>query len=232
MMDAGRAATDTTAPAAKIHSILNECCGRAASCRLHLLHSGHVIDATFDTLGADRLVLHVGTCQRDDMLLPAALCCVAFPFQQSLYAFIGCLNKVRDGDAALEVHFDVPATMAVTNLRGAFRVPVVRGAGLELTVLLGDGTRISADALNVSETGAEIGLSSDDDRLAVDTEVQFELRFRDEQIELSAIVRRRQQLHRALQFTTPHPPDSRRKLVALQRIVRLLEQHWLKSRLA
>ena len=202
------------------------------ACRLHLLHSGHVIDATIQAVRAERVVLHVSSRQRDEMLQPEALCCVAFPFRQSLYAFVGCVNKVRDGEAVLEVHFDIPATLAATNLRRSFRVPVVRDAGVELTLLLGDGTRIDAEAVNISESGVEANLPPDDNRLAIDDVVQCELRFRDQCIALPAVVRRRQLSHRALQFTPSRTPDARQQIAALQRVVRVIEQIWLKSRLA
>ena len=225
------ASADKPSQTIKAAPVLHECCERKMLCRLHLLHNGQTIGAKFHASQSDRVVLHVDG-QRVDSLQPDALVCVAFPFQQSLCAFLSCVKKVRDGDAALEVHFDLPATLTATNLRRSFRVPVVPNADVELTMRLPDGTQIDGELLNMSESGVEVNLATDDLRLSVDVEVQAELRFRGEHLEFAAIVRRRHQSRRALQFYVSHTPDSRPRVAALQRVVRSLEQIWLKSRLA
>lgn len=208
--------------------VLKDCCARAAQCRLHQLHSGLAVDATFHSITTDRIVVHVGSHQDD--LQAQCLCCIAFPHQQSLYAFLGCVKHLRDGTGILEVHFDVPASLTMTNLRSSYRVPVVSGAALELSMRLEDGTVINAEALNASESGIEVNLPSDDDRLSIDVEVQLDLKFRDDRIAVPAIVRRRQQSRRALQFVMLHTSDARPRMATLQRIVRSMEQVWLKSR--
>ena len=61
-------------------------------------------------------------------------------------------------------------------------------------------------------------------------EVELDLKFRDDRIAVPAIVRRRQQSRRALQFVMLHTSDARPRMATLQRIVRSMEQVWLKSR--
>ncbi len=222
---------DKSSQTVKAVPVLRECCERGMLCRLHLLHSGQILEAKFHTVHSEGVVLRINGCPREDSLQPEAMVCVAFPFQQSLCAFLSCAKKVRDGDTSLEVHFDLPATLTATNLRRSFRVRVIHEAGVELTIRLSDGTRIDGEVLNVSESGIEINLATDDLRLSVDIEVQAELKFRGEHLEFAAIVRRRHQLRRALQFQLSHTPDARQQVAALTRFVRSLEQIWLKSRL-
>lgn len=211
--------------------LLNECCAQSVSCRLYLLHSGQMMDATFRLIESRQLVLQVLVRHRDEMLQPEALCCITFPYQSSLLAFLGCIKKIRDNNEALEVIFDLPSELTTTNLRSSFRVPVMREAGVGLTIRLADGSRIQGDVLNVSESGLEVNLPVDDGRLMIDAELQLELSVHDDRLELPAIVRRRQQSRRALQFALVTTPEARQRLAALQRIVRSLEQIWLKRRL-
>ena len=230
MIIGGSSIADKSPQTVKAASVLNECCEQSSACRLHLLHSGHVIDATFQHGTVGRIVLHVTGGLRHDALQPEALCCVAFAHLQSVYAFVACAKRVRDGELALEVHFDPPATLTATNLRHSYRVPVARESKLDLELVLSNGNRISGNVLNISESGIEVELSGDDIRLAVDTEVRCDLRFRDDRLELPAIVRRRQPCHRAFQFMLVRTLELRSTILTLQRIVRTLEQIWLKSR--
>lgn len=211
-------------------SVVRDCCERAISCRLHLLHTGHVLDAVFHERGPGCVILHVNPSTREDSLQPEALCCVAFPYLQSLYAFVACVKQVRDGDFALEVHFDEPPLLTVTNLRRSYRVPVVEDAEIELLLNFVDTGQISGKLLNISESGFEVLLPTMEGRLKVDTEGLCELQFRGETLRLGAVVRRRKQAQFALQFTLTRAIENRPNIVAIQKIVRALEQLWLKSR--
>lgn len=222
--------TEAGSHAATASPIIRDCCATSAACRINLLHSSQVADAIFREVNGKTIVLNVTHCERDDELLPDALCCIAFPYQTSICAFLDCVKNVRDGASALEVHFMMPDALTITNLRRSYRVPIVAAAGVASLVRLADGSCIEGNVLNLSETGVEIELPGDDHRLSVDTEVQFELRFREDVIEVPAVIRRRYQSRRALKFRLLSSSESRRRTAALQRVVRSLEQLWLKSR--
>ena len=226
----GTGATDRASKVIKTGSILSESCERASACRMHLLHSGHVINAIFREWRPGRVILHVNPATREDSLQPEAMCCVAFPYLQSLYAFVACVKRVRDGDSALEVHFDDPPTLTVTNLRRSYRVPVIDEAEIELIVHWSDNQQASGKLSNISESGFEATFLVSDDTLPVDTEVQCELKFREDRLLLPAVVRRRKQSQFALQFTLARDLENRPVIVAIQKVVRSLEQLWLKSR--
>ena len=61
-------------------------------------------------------------------------------------------------------------------------------------------------------------------------EIEKELKFREDRLLLPAVVRRRKQSQFALQFTLARDLENRPAIVALQKVVRTLEQLWLKSR--
>ena len=212
--------------------VLTECAARSTPCRLHVLRSGFVSPARFHAVQQRQVLLRLDPDQKDDSLQSETLCCVGFHYQQFLCGFMVCVKQVRPVDGELEVQLEFPSELAAKNMRQSFRVPVVRDAGFELTMLLPDGTQLQGEAVNVSETGIEVNLPSDDNRLRVDQEVQFILRFRDDRLDLPAVVRRRDQARLGFQFVSGGEVASRGKLTALQRIVRSLEQLWLKSRLA
>ncbi len=226
----GSGIVDRASKVIKTGSILSESCGRACACRMHLLHSGHVINAVFREWRPGRVILHVNPATREDSLQPEAMCCVAFPYLQSLYAFVACVKRVRDGETALEVHFDEPPTLTVTNLRRSYRVPVIDEAEIELIVHWADNQHSHGKLSNISESGFEATLQVSEDVLAVDTEVQCELKFREDNLMLPAVVRRRKQSQFALQFTLARELENRPAIVAIQKVVRTLEQLWLKSR--
>jgi hypothetical protein len=212
--------------------ILTDCCQRQASCRLHLLHKGRVIDSTFVSLQPGCITVAFTNTSRDDSPPTGSLCCVTFPYRQSLHAFLAGVQIAISDGTATEVQLDLPASLSVTNLRRTYRVPVVRESGVELIVHLPDGRRIPSEILNLSEAGAEVTLPADDIPLPVDTEIRCDLKFRDDTLEVPAIVRRRQQAHCGFQFALIRVPESRRAIATLQRMVRSLEQVWLKNRLA
>lgn len=231
MTSAGPTAPDRSSQAIRPAAVLNECCAQAVACQLHLLHSGQVIDASFHLTTGSRTILLVAGSQHYEALQPDALCCVAFPFQHLMCAFLACVKVVRAGANAIEVHFEQPPTLMMTNLRNSYRVPVVRDTDVEVSVRLKDGTRICGEVSNISDSGMELNLPCDDPRLLIDVEVHCELKFREDYIDLPAIVRRRDGSRRGLQFLLVRTPESRQKVLTLQRIVRSLEQVWLKSRL-
>lgn len=212
-----------------IQTLLSECCEQAIACQLHLLHSGRQISAGLSAVRPGRIILRLapGT----DPPFPETLCCVSFPYQKFLHAFLGCVEKVRESPSGIEVHFEIPTSIVSTNLRRSYRVPVSRDAGIELILVAGDGGRMSVELLNLSEIGAEVNLPGDDERIAAGDEVQVELTLRSDRLNLHAIVLRRDHCRRALQFRMPATADRRSCVVTLQHMIRALEQTWLKNHL-
>lgn len=212
-----------------IQTLLSECCEQAVACQLHLLHSGRQINAELSGVRPGRIIL--GLVHGTDPPFPETLCCVSFPYQKFLHAFLGCVEKVRESQSGIEVYFEIPTSIVSTNLRRSYRVPVLRDAGVGLTLVSGDGSRMAVELLNLSEIGAEVNLPGDDDRIAAGDEVQVELTLRTDHLNLNAIVLRRDHCRRALQFRMPATADRRNCVVTLQHMVRALEQTWLKNHL-
>jgi len=213
--------------------ILSECCEQEVSCRLQLVHSGHCVRATLQSLSKHGVLLRVALDDHSDELRFHALCCVAFPHRSSLCAFLGCLLEIRNPDSAgREVVIGMPQLLAVTNLRQSFRVPVVHQSGLQVLFRLPDQRELVAEALNIAESGIEVKFAAKDNPpvLAAGTAVGVELRFRDELVQLTGEVRRHQGTC-AVEFAKPEGDGPQRQAVRLHGMVLSLQQRWLKSRL-
>ena len=213
--------------------ILSECCEQETSCRLQLVHSGHSVHATLQSLSKNGVLLRVALDDHSDELRPHALCCVAFPHRASLCAFLGCLLESHNQDSAgREVVIEMPQLLTVANLRQSFRVPVVHQSGLQVLFRLPDQRELVAEALNIAETGIEVEFAAKDNppALAAGTAVDVELRFRDELVQLTGEVRRHQGTC-AVMFAKPEGDGPQRQVARLHGMVLSLQQLWLKSRL-
>ena len=219
-------------PTVIANPIVTACCAKSALCQFCLLDTGESAIARFREVANGRLILQVTTCDQDDAFHPESECYVTFPFEESLYSFVAAIKDIRSTAASLDVHLAAPQKLTVANRRQAFRVPIVQPTDLQIEMRLSDGTRIPSSALKLSECGIEVDLDSDDSRLPINAEVQFELRFRNDRVEIPATVRRCQQTRRALTFSWMTLKDSRQSVAALQRMVRTLEKVWLRNRLA
>jgi c-di-GMP-binding flagellar brake protein YcgR len=224
--------SDNALPTVNASHIVTSCCAKSIHCQFCLLDTGESAIARFHELANGRLILHVTTCERDDAFRLESECYVTFPFEESLYSFVAAIKDVRATGASLEVILAAPLKLTVANRRQSFRVPIVQPTDLQVEMRLADGTRIPGAALKLSECGIEVDLKSDDDRLPLDSEVQFELRYRNDHVEVPATVRRRHQTRRALTFSWITIKDSRQSVASLQRMVRTLEKVWLRNRLA
>lgn len=214
--------------------ILNDSCVFATTCRLQLVHSGHSVTATLRSATASGLVLRIAKDDHSDELYPHALCCVAFPHRTSLCAFLGCLLEIRNSDEfGREVVIAVPQRLVVTNLRKSFRVPVVSGSELRVVLRQVGQSSWNVTAGNIAETAIEVEFPTDREipTLSLGTIVEVELHFRNEQLHLTASVRRQQGPQCGLLFVAATGAEAQHQTERLHGIVLSLQQLWLKSRL-
>ena len=214
--------------------ILNDSCAFRTTCRLQLVHSGHSVTATLQSVTASGLVFRIAKDDHSDELFPHALCCIAFPHRTSLCAFLGCLLEIRNSDeSGREVVVAVPQRLVVTNLRKSFRVPVVSGSKLLVILKQAGLPPWKVTAGNIAETGIEVEFPTDSDvpTLPLGTVVEVELHFRQEQLRLTASVRHQQGPECGLLFVAATGAESQHQTERLHGIVLSLQQLWLKSRL-
>lgn len=221
--------SDTASRSIKALPVLKECSDRKAACRLHPLDDEDAVDASFRAVVDGRVALTVTAL--DQRLQIGSQCRVTFPYHLSFYAFQGAVKKTRESDQGPEVHFDLPEIVTTNSLRQVFRVPVNPEMGVALTLRMPDRTVIEGEVLNLSESGVEATLPMHIAELAIETAIKLELRFRGDSVELPAVVKRHEHFRVAMQFSLARTPESRQSLTALHRIVRSLEQIWLKNRL-
>lgn len=213
-----------------VATVAQEICGRRSPCRLHLLHCGQVIKANFRNCRGTLIDICIENAQKAYDLQADAMCCVVFPYRQCLCAFLGSIRNLQAAGSDIQVSFEIPQSLMITNLRRSFRVPITNSTGVTLQVRLGDGTLVESTATNISESGLEIRISQDETRLPAGSVVQLEIEFREENLQIPAVVKRQSQTFRALQFALATLPEARKQTAILQRMVRSIEQCWLKSR--
>ncbi len=214
--------------------ILVESCTFATTCRLQLVHSGHSVTATLRSVTASGLVLRIMADDHSDELSPHALCCIAFPHRTSLCAFLGCLLEIRNSDEiGREVVVAIPQRLVVTNLRLAFRVPVVSDSGLIVILQQQGQPQWRVSVRNIAETGIEVEFASQGEApvLPMGTVLEIVLQFRQEQLHLTGEVRRQQGLHCGLLFISTSGAEAHQQSARLHNLVVLVQQYWLKSRL-
>jgi hypothetical protein len=139
---------------------------------------------------------------------------------QALYmAKEGGRNQVRSPDAQ-------------SNQRRSFRVPVLAGSGLRVTITSADRRRRNGEALDISFTGLLLELTdSDDPNWPIGTPLQVELRLKNDVIHIKALVHRRPKRNYGLLFPDVvsngniNPPE------ALRHIAAALERYWLQHRI-
>lgn len=223
---------DSSAHVARPLPLLHDCCEQTTSCRLHLLHTGDQVPAMFQAVSQRQLIVRVAESYQAASLHVDALCCISFPVQQSFCAFLGRVTGNVMTAAGAEIAFTLPQVIESTNLRRSFRVPIVQEAHVELVVCTRGRMRLSALPVNASDSGLEAQLTTDEAPIEVNDPVRLDIRFRKDMVELPAVVRRREASRFGFELDLPAIPDSRERLAAWQRMVRSLEQVWLKNRLS
>ncbi len=215
-------------------AILDECCQQSAACRFQLLHSGYSARGTFQAFRAQRIELRISAEEGSEPILPQSICCVTFPHQNSICAFLGCVIDVRrQSPAQCKVIATIPKQLTMTNLRQSFRVPVIQQSGLVVNIQTSEGRTFVVQARDIADDGMEIEFAPNEDhRLAVGKTVLIELRFRDEVALRTAEVRRLADSRCGLLIRTPLDDEEHRQAGRMHAIVVLLRQLWLKSRIS
>jgi PilZ domain len=214
--------------------ILVESCLQGTVSRLQLVHSGHPVTASLRSVSPRGLVLRVADADHDDNLVQHTLCCISFPYRTSLCAFLSPLIELQGLTGySRDVTLAVPDRLIVSNLRRSFRVPVVHNSSLEVKLLRADQPAVRVITHNFSETGIEIEFANEPDSQSylVGTTLVVELLFRSETLQLTGIVRHREDLLCGLSFQLDSTSPHARVQTKLHGIVLSLQQLWLKSRL-
>ena len=213
--------------------LLSECCDQNIECRCQFVHSGDSMQAIFVGLDERGVELKIPLEEACKSLHPKSICCVSFPYRTSFCAFVGCLLDVyqqESGERRLVATF--PGEVTVTNLRQAFRVPVLPDAGLEAIVRLPDKRAFNVAAQDIAEGGMEVEFARDDKHgLMVGMHVAVQLKFRDKTVVRKAEVRRVVAPRCGLYFGSPSDNDGRRQAAAMHAIMLSMQQLWLKNRL-
>lgn len=213
--------------------ILRECCEQSAICRFQLVHCAFLTHATFVAMREEWLEIRMPSQDGESSLIQHAICCISFSYGTSYCAFLGCLVDVRrrsNGDFLVFVTF--PEQLVVTNLRHAFRVPVIEKAGLETIIHTWQNQEFTVIARDITEEGIEVELpGKSDPGLAVGASISVELKYRGEVVRRSAEIRRIIGKHCGIAFVGAQDDQGQNQSSRLRGIVLSLQQLWLRSRL-
>ena len=212
---------------------LSKQCEKRTPCQVQLIPQELVIRAYFQKLTHETTELCVvDTNLQIEQLILHSICCVSFPTQNSYCAFLGCLAAVY-GHSHEERRLTVtyPSQLMVTNLRHSFRIPVGHNAGLGVRLGLPGHSPVSVTARNLAESGIEVELAAEWLPLAVGSIVNVQLCFQGGSIDRVAEVRRLADDSCSLMFHHPMDDQSKQQSMSFQKLIRTLQQLWLKNRL-
>lgn len=211
--------------------VLAECCEQSSTCRVQLLHCNYSVTATFVAMQDQLIQIQTPSQDVKSPLVPHALFCVTFSYGTSLCAFLGCLIDLQRNLPDAEIIFSTyPEQLMVTNLRSSFRVPIIENSGLETIVRTYDGQQFTVLACDITNSGMEFEFTDCVPDLSVGSMISIELKYRDQVVRRSAIVRRTAANQCGVAFvggTGDHAEASR-----MRHLVLSLQQLWLRSRLA
>ena len=215
-------------------TILVECCEQSVICRFQLVHCAFLTHATFVAMHEEWIEIRMPSQDGESSLIQHAICCISFSYGTSYCAFLGCLVDVRrKGNGDFQVFVTFPEQLVVTNLRHAFRVPVIEKSGLETILRTWQNQEFTVVARDITEEGIEIELPSGTDQgLTVGAPISIELKYRGEAVKRSAEVRRIIGKHLySVAFVGGHDDQGQNQASRLRGIVLSLQQLWLRSRL-
>jgi hypothetical protein len=214
--------------------VLADCCEQKASCRFQLVHCDYLVRATFVAVHDEWVELQVFWNPGDERIHTQAICCVSFPFGNTCCAFLGCVIDVRHPQPGeIRVFAAIPKQLMVSNLRHKFRVPIVEQAGLETIVRTSQKREFPVIARDITEQSMEVEFAPTDDHgLSVGAMVQIELRFRKDDVQKMAEVRRITGLRCGLSFCGSQEVNGQHTDARLHSLVVSLQQVWLKNRLS
>ncbi len=217
------------APGDEIERVLRESCSQRVPATLLLRESGQLLHAHFESVTDHFVTLRLDAAQAAPPIHTLSLLCVSFNQGRQAIVF---LSPVRhsdcDGDEGGRLVLGLPTQMIAEDVRSAFRVPVLRGSGLQVRARAQGGHVFQGHAVNVSLSG--MLLRFDDgvpDTLRTHMELEVELAFGDSEITLAGAVRRRDDLQVGIQFPGAMRGGRLEPSEALQELVKSLERYWL-----
>ena len=176
-------------------SVLETCCHRSALLTIRSLQDNQVYEATVAGVSRNKVMLDL----REDVAAAfpkSSLCCVVFCQDFNTYVF---MTSVMDRRSNLQVGMSMPSEMTVER-RSSVRIPI--DFGLTAAVKTDDGSELKVVAQDLSLTGMCIKHSEDKDlyRLS-DTTVNINLRFSNNEINLTGMIKRKSNNHYGVIFS-------------------------------
>lgn len=215
--------------------VLRDVCMAGAPALLFSAEAAEHAQVRFVSLGPEVVTVEIDGQRADAVFRPLSTVSVAFNHERRSRVFLAvvqCQDEPRPGHGP-QVQLRRPRQIATSAGRMNFRVPVFAESGLRVELCLQDGRRMEPRALNLSYSGMLVELpAGPGPRIRVGDEMIVRLGIDGTRFETEALVRRCDSPRHALVFPSLfdridfEPPDE------LARILRALEAHWLRQRIA
>jgi hypothetical protein len=215
--------------------VLRDVCMAGTPALLFSAEAAEHAQVRFVSLGPEVVTLEIDGQRADAVFRPLSMCSVAFNHERRSRVFLAvvqCQEEPRPGHGP-QVQLRRPQQIATSAGRMNFRVPVFAESGLMLELRLRDGRSVAPRALNLSYSGMLVDLPpGQGPRIRVGDEMIVRMGIDGTRFETEALVRRCDAPRHALVFPALfdrvdfEPPDE------LARIIRALEAHWLRQRIA
>lgn len=215
--------------------VLRDVCMAGSPALIFSAEAGEHAQIRFVTLGPELLAVEIDGQRGDAVFRPLSTCSVAFNHERRSRVFLAvvqCQEEPRPGHGPV-VQLRRPHQIATSAGRMNFRVPVFPESRLRLQLRMHDGRELEPRALNLSYSGLLLEMpAGPGPRIRVGDALIVKLGIEGTRFETEAVVRRCDAPRHALVFPALfdrvdfEPPDE------LARILRALESHWLRQRIA
>ncbi len=141
---------------------LKECCENHVSAMIATPEVQAGIPVRFAYLGRDTITFDL-VSSTDASFKASTMCAVTSFLGKSVCSFLTTVRKHSqgEGDQPSQLILDLPSNMAVIDLRGAVRIPIVKDSGLEVQMVLDEYSTETPTALDLSQTGMLVEFPAD-----------------------------------------------------------------------
>ena len=216
-------------------AIMEECCSFHVPAVLISPDTNTIFQARFASV-ADGIISFDVLQDEGTVLKSLSTCCVSYFREGRAYLFLSVVQGYRHLQSTDRPRLDLshPTEITATDVRRAFRVPVLAEVGLEVGVVTGEGKKYHPRPGDISFGGMMVAFpEAGVPDLQVGQTLQVEISLGRDSVQFSAEVRQRMGVHKhkfGLFFPECYRGNAFEPPQAYRRIVMGTEKAWLKHR--
>ena len=217
-----------------VYEILREACNQNSQAILLIRDSARLIKAQFKSMNQDFVRFSLPADTSTQGIFPLTLLCVSFVQGTQAIVFLAPVRELIPASNETEhqeLVLGVPTGLIREDVRSSFRVPVLRGCGLQAKLWIEDMGPYETLPLNLSLGGAL--LRFDDGipaSLRKGLEIEVELSRKNLSFRCKSLIRRVSGHQLALQFQEQNQLTETTAPEPLAQLVKSLERYWLSEK--